>query len=103
MTLEIGQEPSGKGRTHKRKHTSKDVPQHCIEQLASADIPWRELPYLRTDALRDIPTAAGLYGADLLHDLPEADWLDVGKAKCVFCQFLPPLAAHWPGRSPQGG
>lgn len=91
VTLDIGQVPSGKGRTHKRKHTSKDVPQHCIEQLASADIPWRELPYLRTDALRDVPTVAGLYGADLLHDLPEADWLDVGKAKC----FLASFSSRW--------
>jgi len=93
VTFDIGQEPSGKSREHKRKPMPKDVSQHFPERLASANIPRRELPYLRTDALRDIPTAAGLYGA--LNQLPEADWLNVKKAKSFFGQFLQPLAAQW--------
>jgi hypothetical protein len=91
VTPDIGQEPSGKSRAHKRKHKPKDVPQHCPERLASANIPWKELPYLRSTALRDIPTAAGLYGADLLNELPEADWLNVKKAKC----FLDSFSSRW--------
>ena len=103
VTPGVGQEPSGTSREHKRKRKPKDVPQHCPERLASAKIPWRQLPYLRADAFCDIPTVAGLYGADLLNDLPEADWLDVEKAKCFFGQFLcQPLAAHWHGWCVQG-
>lgn len=92
VTPDIGQEPSGKSREHKRKRKPKDVPEHCPERLASKEIPWRELPYLRTDALRDVPTAAQLYGADLLNEFPEADWLDVEKAKCFLASFS---ASRW--------
>jgi len=91
VTPDIGQEPSGTSRAHKRKRKPKDVPQHCPERLASANIPWKELPYLRSTALRDIPTAVGLYGADLLNALPEEDWLNVKKAKC----FLDSFSSRW--------
>jgi len=105
VTPDIGQEPSGKSRAHKRKHKPKDMPQHCPERLASANIPWKELPYLRSTALRDIPTAAGLYGADLLNELPEADWLNVKKAKCFLASFSSRwrhIPAHWHGWCCQG-
>ena len=70
----------GRPSRNKRKREPKDV---GPARLASANTPWRELPYLRTDALRDIPTVAGLYGVDLLNELPEADWLNVEKVMCV--------------------
>ena len=37
--------------------------------------------------MRDIPTVAGLYGVDLLNELPEADWLNVEMAKRVLACF----------------
>ena len=75
---------NGKHRAQqKRKRGAKGVPEYRPERLADSNISWKELPYLRTGALADIPTVAGLHGADLLNELPDAEWLDVEQAKCL--------------------
>ena len=51
--------------------------------MASKSIPWRELPYLRKEALDDVCKIADLYGSDLLDQSPRAEWLDLSEGRCL--------------------
>ncbi len=68
----------GKRSQKKRKALGEQLD---VPRLASRDLCWRSLPYLRWKALDDICTVAKLYGHDLLGRSPDAEWLDVGKAR----------------------
>ena len=66
-------------RKHRRKAADED--KHGMkERLASGDLPWRQLPYLRAGASGDIVAIAERYGSDLLGEGPDAQWLDVVEA-----------------------
>ena len=49
--------------------------------FASQSIHWRQLPYMRTQALDDVSNIAAMYGSDLLGLLPVAEWLDIREAR----------------------
>ena len=62
-------------RKQKRIHKAE------TQLLASKSIHWRQLPYMRTQALDDVSNIAAMYGSDLLGLLPVAEWLDIREAR----------------------
>ena len=48
--------------------------------VTGARKPFRNLPYLRPNAIADIPGIAAKYGCDLAEIVPVVEWLDVGHA-----------------------
>ena len=55
-----------------------DVTHDSATQTPSQKQKWSDRPYLRAEAIQDIPSVAAKYGADLL-DVP-GDWLDCTRA-----------------------
>ena len=62
-------------RKQKRIHKAE------TQLLASKSIHWRQLPYMRTQALDDVSNIAAMYGSDLFGLLPVAEWLDLREAR----------------------
>ena len=62
-------------RKQKRIHRAE------TQLLASKSIHWRQLPYMRTQALDDVSNIVAMYGSDLLGLLPVAEWLDIREAR----------------------
>lgn len=77
LSANIGNHAAGSGKHRLRVFTKQQDGQN----LASPELHWRSLPYLRTSAFSDIPAIAQLYGADLAGTCPDPQWLDAHEAR----------------------